>query len=66
MHARGERGRFEDCGLDLRELAVACEELRTRRERSGELDGMNFTTEMETDTGKTYVYLLESPPISFS
>jgi restriction endonuclease len=35
-------------------------------ERSGELDGMNFTTEMETGTGKTYVYLLESPPISFS
>ncbi|PLS85445.1 MAG: DEAD/DEAH box helicase [Actinobacteria bacterium] len=26
-------------------------------ERSGELDGMNFTTEMETGTGKTYVYL---------
>jgi type III restriction enzyme len=26
-------------------------------ERSEELDGMNFTTEMETGTGKTYVYL---------
>lgn len=26
-------------------------------ERSGELDGMSFTTEMETGTGKTYVYL---------
>jgi type III restriction enzyme len=26
-------------------------------ERSVELDGMNFTTEMETGTGKTYVYL---------
>lgn len=26
-------------------------------ERSGELDGMDFTTEMETGTGKTYVYL---------
>jgi hypothetical protein len=26
-------------------------------ERSDELDGLNFTTEMETGTGKTYVYL---------
>ncbi|PIQ09666.1 MAG: DEAD/DEAH box helicase [Ignavibacteriales bacterium CG18_big_fil_WC_8_21_14_2_50_31_20] len=32
-------------------------QLRNELEVSSELDGMNFTVEMETGTGKTYVYL---------
>ncbi|MDQ9892740.1 DEAD/DEAH box helicase family protein, partial [Acinetobacter baumannii] len=32
-------------------------QMRNNLQRSSKLDGMNFTIEMETGTGKTYVYL---------
>jgi len=50
----GNRLRLLDEDIHKNVKAV---QLRNGLAPSGELDGMNFTIEMETGTGKTYVYL---------